>query len=48
MGVFFFGFDYMYFFFFSEVGYVLENIFIDSIINDKDGLVFKMVFGYNV
>lgn len=46
-GVFSLGPDYMYSFLPSEVGYVPENISTDSIINEKDGLAFKMVFGYN-
>lgn len=46
-GVFSLGPGYMYSFLPSEVGYVPENILTDSIINDKDGLAFKMVFGYN-
>lgn len=46
-GVFSLGPNYMYSFLSSEVGYVPENISTESIINDKDGLAFKMVFGYN-
>ena len=46
-GVFSLGPDYMYSFLPSEVGYVPENMSTDSIINEKDGLAFKMVFGYN-
>lgn len=46
-GVFSLGPGYMYSFLPSEVGYVPENVSTDSIINEKDGLAFKMVFGYN-
>ena len=46
-GVFNLGLEYIYSFLSSEDSYVPENISTDGIINDKDELAFKMVFGYN-
>jgi hypothetical protein len=47
MAVYSLGPNYMYAFLPSEVGCVPENVSTQSVIDSKDGLALKMIFGFN-